>query len=666
MINTSPDHAPHTPPPGTPASPHNAALLIDFDNVTMGIRSDLQNQLRKLLSSEVISGRVSVQRAYADWRRYPQYIVPLSEASIDLIFAPAFGSNKKNATDIRLAIDALELVFTRPEIGTFILLSGDSDFSSLVLKLKEYGKFVIGVGIRESASDLLVQNCDEYYSYSELTGLSKQVETDTLPRDPWELVVEAVDRMESQGDVMRSDRLKQIMQEMDPHFDEKDAGYNKFSKFVQESARRGLVRLEKMDNGQFEVALGPDANTSLSEGRSSSDPEDTTEKRARFQGSAEKSALGKSGMVLADALALLKRTLRELGAFGDESTQADKARERMRELADDASDPILDGRRFHRLLRQAHDASVVELVKTEDETYLVKLMPEAVPDVDDSATSVASPAEVPEEPKAPKKRSPRKRATKAATVDDSEITEQTAASTKTVEEQGDDEMKAVKKKTTRKKKTAAKVDPAAPPEDPPSVETEAAEPPKKSTRKKSLSTAKEPAESSTVQTSKTTSSSSRSMRMRSGSRGAVKRDVVKDATADQGPDDRSALREPSELSSGRRSLRARGGSRSASPPADASKQETTTPETGKPEQPPTLSPPAAQKTDTKPADETEMSLTDKPDPDRSVRCRVNGTTGRCISPPSPVVVRDILMSHRIGACRCNKVGRGASRCSSDD
>ena len=160
------------------ASPHhapNAALLIDFDNVTMGIRSELQTELRNLLSSDIVKGKVSVQRAYADWRRYPQYIVPLSEASIDLIFAPAFGSNKKNATDIRLAIDAMELVFTRPEIGTFILLSGDSDFSMLVIKLKEYGKYVIGVGIRESASDLLIQNCDEYFSYSDLAGLTMPV-----------------------------------------------------------------------------------------------------------------------------------------------------------------------------------------------------------------------------------------------------------------------------------------------------------------------------------------------------------------------------------------------------------------------------------------------------------------------------------------------------------
>ena len=241
------------PPPHAP----NAALLIDFDNVTMGIRSDLQSELKRLLQSEIIRGKVAVQRAYADWRRYPQYIVPLSESSIDLIFAPAYGSNKKNATDIRLAIDALELVFTRPEIGTFILLSGDSDFSSLVLKLKEYGKYVIGVGIRESSSDLLIQNCDEYYSYNELAGFTKESDVEYVRRDPWELVVEAVKQMTAHNDVMRSDRLKQVMQEIDPNFDEKDAGFSRFSKFVIEAAHRGFIALTRLDNGQYEIALGP-------------------------------------------------------------------------------------------------------------------------------------------------------------------------------------------------------------------------------------------------------------------------------------------------------------------------------------------------------------------------------------------------------------------------
>jgi len=241
---------------GTSAHAPNAALLIDFDNVTMGIRSDLQTELRNLLSSAIISGKVAVQRAYADWRRYPQYIVPLSESSIDLIFAPAYGSSKKNATDIRLAVDAIELIFTRPEIGTFILLSGDSDFSSLVLKLKEYGKYVIGVGIRESSSDLLVQNCDEYYSYNALAGLVKNGdETSTKKWDPWELVTEAIGRMQMNGDVMRADRLKQVMQEIDATFDEKDLGMSKFSRFCMEAGQKGLIHVAKLENGQLEVGL---------------------------------------------------------------------------------------------------------------------------------------------------------------------------------------------------------------------------------------------------------------------------------------------------------------------------------------------------------------------------------------------------------------------------
>jgi len=233
----------------------NAALLIDFDNVTMGIRSDLQTELKNLLASDIIKGKVSVQRAYADWRRYPQYIVPLAESSIDMIMAPAYGSAKKNATDIRLAIDALELVFVRPEIGTFILLSGDSDFSSLVIKLKEYGKYVIGVGIRESSSDLLVMNCDEYYSYNSLAGLVKSGEDEVVKYDPWELVTEAVQRMKRNGDVMRADRLKQVMQQIDSSFDEKNVGKSKFSLFVSEAARRGLLSLNKLENGQLEVDL---------------------------------------------------------------------------------------------------------------------------------------------------------------------------------------------------------------------------------------------------------------------------------------------------------------------------------------------------------------------------------------------------------------------------
>src|SRR5678809_1504659 len=218
-----------------------------------------------LLSSEIIKGKVAVQRAYADWRRYPQYIVPLAESSIDMIMAPAYGASKKNATDIRLSVDAMELVFTRPEIGTYILLSGDSDFASLVTKLKEYGKYVIGVGIRESSSDLLVMNCDEYYSYNALAGLVKSGEEEVVKHDPWELVTEAVQQMNRNGDVMRADRLKQVMQHIDSSFDEKNVGKAKFSLFVAEAAKRGLVSLNKLENGQLEVDLPKEATAPLAE-----------------------------------------------------------------------------------------------------------------------------------------------------------------------------------------------------------------------------------------------------------------------------------------------------------------------------------------------------------------------------------------------------------------
>jgi uncharacterized protein (TIGR00288 family) len=365
----------------------NAALLIDFDNVTMGVRSDLQLQLKRLLNSEIFKGKISVQRAYADWRRYPQYIVPLSEASIDLIFAPAFGSNKKNATDIRLAIDALELVFTRPEIGTYILLSGDSDFSSLVLKLKEYGKYVIGVGIRESSSDLLIQNCDEYFSYNELTGLLKEGEVEQRRRDPWELVVAAVTRMQQGEDVMRSDRLKQVMQELDPTFSEKDAGFSKYSKFLQEAARRGLLRLNKLDNGQYEIALGGNANVppdveqaareSASEAERSRPPRrgGRAGRGGRSPGAGpEPAAAAGEGLSLGEAFDLLQRALADIGAVGDESTDADQTRERMEEFSE-GPDPLFESRRFHRFLRQAHDAGLIDLVKSEDGAYLLRLRP---------------------------------------------------------------------------------------------------------------------------------------------------------------------------------------------------------------------------------------------------------------------------------------------------
>jgi len=398
--------APHRGVTSGPApSAPNAALLIDFDNVTMGIRSDLSKELKNLLNSDIIKGKVAVQRAYADWRRYPQYIVPLAEASIDLIFAPAYGSSKKNATDIRLAIDALELVFTRPEIGTFIILSGDSDFSSLVLKLKEYGKYVIGVGIRDSASDLLVQNCDEYYSYSVLTGLTKEDDTTREASDPWVLAEKAVKQMAAEGDVMRSDRLKQVMLELDPNFNEKDLGYSKFSKFLAEAASRGCLTLKKGENGQWEVApvekrdeevlpepvAERDARMPREEGRrsrsrgrgrgaASDRPEEAAPERGEpvvesAPAAAEAvpaEAVAAAEDRLAASYALLRRAVESVTKGGGPARDSDVKR-RMLELDPTWDESIVGFSKFSRFLRQAHDAEVIDLHKTGNGVYEVTL-----------------------------------------------------------------------------------------------------------------------------------------------------------------------------------------------------------------------------------------------------------------------------------------------------
>jgi uncharacterized protein (TIGR00288 family) len=376
--------------PGVLESPH-AALLIDFDNVTMGMRSDLSKELKTLLGSDVIKGKVSVQRAYADWRRYPQYIVPLSEASVDLIFAPAYGSNKKNATDIRMAIDAVEMVFTRPEIGTYILLTGDSDFSSLVLKLKEYGKYVIGVGIQESTSDILVQNCDEYYSYTTLTGLKKTTESDQKAQDPWVLVREAVKRMADKDDVMRSDRLKQVMQELDPTFDEGSIGFSKFSKFLTEASSRGLVKLRKLDNGQYEVSPAARGRGRRDEGDDRDARRERGRGRERREREGRRETTGREGgeeevtheepetdeVLPEDPLRAaydeLTKALEELREQGRDPVRDSDVKRKLLDRNADFDEAELGFAKFSRFLVQAANHSVIRLIPTDAGNFEVTL-----------------------------------------------------------------------------------------------------------------------------------------------------------------------------------------------------------------------------------------------------------------------------------------------------
>lgn len=424
-MNVPYTRAPHQSAHGLAGPDLHAALLIDFDNVTMGMRSDLSKELKSLLDSDVIKGKVSVQRAYADWRRYPQYIVPLSEASVDLIFAPAYGSNKKNATDIRMAIDALELVFIRPEIGTYILLTGDSDFSSLVLKLKEYGKYVIGVGIQESSSDILVQNCDEYYSYTSLTGLTKTTDLNRDGKDPWVLVKDSVEKMVKRGDVMRSDRLKQVMQEIDPTFDEGSIGFSKFSKFLAEASSRGLLRLKKLENGQYEVEKGSGRSSSSGEGRSRS-RRGGRSRGGRSRGgesrrqsssdtgtdSSTDSDSDEDGDPITRGYDLLTEALTALREAGREPVRDSDVKRKMLERDRGFDETEMGFPKFSKFLEQAATDGIITLTRTDRGNLDVALTDSSGTSVDapsndtatesqdDTAVSKSAPPEVATEPQA--------------------------------------------------------------------------------------------------------------------------------------------------------------------------------------------------------------------------------------------------------------------------
>ncbi|MGH7459023.1 MAG: NYN domain-containing protein [Longimicrobiaceae bacterium] len=378
---------------GTHYEAPNAALLIDFDNVTMAIRSDLGKELKSLLGSDLIRGKVAVQRAYADWRRYPQYIVPLSESSIDLIFAPAYGSSKKNATDLRMAIDAIELVFTRPEIGTYILLTGDSDFSSCVLKLKEYGKYVIGVGMKESSSDLLIQNCDEYYSYHSISGLTATTEA-TAPsgEDPWSLAGRAAKRMTENRDVMRTDRLKQVMLEMDASFNEKNLGYSKFSRFVQEAASKGLFKLRKMENGQYELAAA---------GRSPGPvpPPEPRREEPRPAPPAREQKGEPPAATLRRAYQLLQNAVRSVAGPEGGWTRDAEVKRKMLELESGFDEAALGFSKFSRFLRQAHDDEAVDVKQIGAGSYEVALNDARAPEQAKLEQVKPEPEQVKPEPK---------------------------------------------------------------------------------------------------------------------------------------------------------------------------------------------------------------------------------------------------------------------------
>jgi uncharacterized protein (TIGR00288 family) len=239
---------------GRDMSPPEAriALFMDFENIALGLRGkkaktfDVQMILERLLEK----GRIIVKRAYADWSRYSEFRRDLHEAAIELIEIPTRQQTGKNSADIRLVVDALDLCYTKEHLDTFVVVSGDSDFSPLVSKLKENNKQVIGLGLREATSDLLAENCDEFLFYEDIISQNKRpVRTsDVSPKkqEAFNLLLDAISALLRENkDVLYSSMIKDTIKRKRPSFSENAFGYRTFSELLEDAQANGVIQLTR-------------------------------------------------------------------------------------------------------------------------------------------------------------------------------------------------------------------------------------------------------------------------------------------------------------------------------------------------------------------------------------------------------------------------------------
>ena len=273
----------------------NLAVFCDYENLAIGARDgrlgafDIQMALERMLDK----GRVLIKRAYSDWKRYSDDRRPMHEAGFELIEVPHVSYSGKNSADIHLVVDALDLCYTRPHIDVVVIMSGDSDFSPLVRKLRENNKRVIGLGVKNATSDLLVENCDEFIYYDDLVrrrgkkeakssgraakskaaakprgkaadGASKtgtkasDAKTDKVSdatktgdvNHAMEIILDTVESLFSDRDgAVRGSHLKQTIKRKRPNFDEAYYGFRTFSALLEEAAKRDLLEIEKPERG---------------------------------------------------------------------------------------------------------------------------------------------------------------------------------------------------------------------------------------------------------------------------------------------------------------------------------------------------------------------------------------------------------------------------------
>ncbi|MFN8111202.1 MAG: NYN domain-containing protein [Thermoleophilia bacterium] len=243
------------------------AVLVDFENMARpGVKGRGDFDIHLVLNRLADKGRVLVKRAYADWSRYRDARHDLQNAGLELIEMPSAREGAKNRADIKMAVDAMELAFSREHLDTFVIVSGDSDFTPLVGKVRELNKRVIGVGNRESASELLIANCDEFIYY-DLLAASRRGTSGGRTLDPNELLKQTLLALQREGtEWPLASVVKDSMRRRNPAFDETEANFTTFSKFLEDANARGLIRLESDPrSGTYRVELAEGGSTSKPE-----------------------------------------------------------------------------------------------------------------------------------------------------------------------------------------------------------------------------------------------------------------------------------------------------------------------------------------------------------------------------------------------------------------
>lgn len=245
-----------------PDSEHTLAVFIDFENLALGLNNRKENfDARLILERLVEKGKVVVKKAYADWTRYGNYKHQMHELAVELIEIPKRSQTGKNSADIRLVVDAIDLCYSKSHVDTFVIVSGDSDFSPLVSKLKENGKRVIGLGMKASTSDLLRDNCDEFVYYEDLERQNSQ--PPSLPkglpqvkREVFQLVIQSLLALQRENkEIIYASMVKDTMKRKQPSFDESYHGYRSFSDLLLDAEKQGIITLHKdTRSGTYTVA----------------------------------------------------------------------------------------------------------------------------------------------------------------------------------------------------------------------------------------------------------------------------------------------------------------------------------------------------------------------------------------------------------------------------